>query len=412
MMGIDPNIGVPIGPEMASMQHPGAHNIVDQIKAESGMEQNAWPIVAGAALALGVGASLWGGKQKADAAARQAEEQNKATKRQHKYNKEAWKDNKEKIKADRDWAAEEIELKQDNARRFAAHQDTINFKKYAYDLQIRNAEQASLNAQYQRSGQIYSNQTSLNSLTARAGAEDEHRKLREIHSEAQFDSQEQYIESLVNLGQSTVQGGVGRSASKSQQSVMAGLGRRMAMIDEGLDSASANSRSVLAEITRDKSTADLAAYAQKMLHPGTLPLPIQPTITPFAKYLEPRKVRSFDYGPKPVKGAHVSVSAARQRAWGETWSGIGSGLTSGAGGAAAASGSDILLKENIIQIGTSSSGLNIYEWNYIGDKVTERYRGVIAQDLINKGRQDAVTTMENGYLGVYYDKIDVNMERI
>lgn len=63
-MGIDPNIGVPIGPEMASMQHPGAHNIVDQIKAESGMEQNAWPIVAGAALALGVGASLWGGKQK------------------------------------------------------------------------------------------------------------------------------------------------------------------------------------------------------------------------------------------------------------------------------------------------------------------------------------------------------------
>lgn len=130
-------------------------------------------------------------------------------------------------------------------------------------MQIRNAEQASLNAQYQRSGQIYSNQTSLNSLTARAGAEDEHRKLREIHSEAQFDSQEQYIESLVNLGQSTVQGGVGRSASKSQQSVMAGLGRRMAMIDEGLDSASANSRSVLAEITRDKSTADLAAYAQK-----------------------------------------------------------------------------------------------------------------------------------------------------
>ena len=69
--------------------------------------------------------------------------------------------------------------------------------------------------------------------------------------------------------------------------------------------------------------------------------------------------------------------------------------------------SDIGLKENIKQVSISPSGLNIYEWNYLGESA--KYRGVIAQDLISKGRQDAVTEMDNGYLGVYYDKIDVNL---
>ena len=76
---------------------------------------------------------------------------------------------------------------------------------------------------------------------------------------------------------------------------------------------------------------------------------------------------------------------------------------------AAAAGSDINLKENIEQIGVSPSGLNIYEWNYIGESTANRYQGVIAQDLLSKGRHDAVVEMDNGYLGVYYNKIDVNM---
>jgi hypothetical protein len=34
----------------------------------------------------------------------------------------------------------------------------------------------------------------------------------------------------------------------------------------------------------------------------------------------------------------------------------------------------------------------------------------MAQDLINMGLSDAVTVMSNGYYGVYYDMIDVDME--
>ena len=34
----------------------------------------------------------------------------------------------------------------------------------------------------------------------------------------------------------------------------------------------------------------------------------------------------------------------------------------------------------------------------------------MAQDLLSMGKENAVTTMDNGYYGVYYDMIDVNME--
>ena len=68
--------------------------------------------------------------------------------------------------------------------------------------------------------------------------------------------------------------------------------------------------------------------------------------------------------------------------------------------------SDIRLKENIVKVGRSPSGLNIYEWNYIWG--SPRYSGVMAQEIINI-IPEAVVTMPNGYLGVNYAKIDVDM---
>ena len=69
--------------------------------------------------------------------------------------------------------------------------------------------------------------------------------------------------------------------------------------------------------------------------------------------------------------------------------------------------SDIRLKENIVRTGTSSSGIPIYTFNYKNNN--QSWSGTMAQDLISLGRQDAVTIMENGYYGVYYDMIDVDM---
>lgn len=84
---------------------------------------------------------------------------------------------------------------------------------------------------------------------------------------------------------------------------------------------------------------------------------------------------------------------------------MGLGLASGVMGLFP---SDIRLKENIEETGKSPKGYKIYEWNYKNNKNT-RYRGVIAQDVI-KINPMAVDIMPNGYLGVYYDKVDVPME--
>ena len=72
--------------------------------------------------------------------------------------------------------------------------------------------------------------------------------------------------------------------------------------------------------------------------------------------------------------------------------------------------SDRRLKENILEVGKSPDGHTIYEWNYKTNKTT-RYRGAIAQDVV-KREPMAVGVMPNGMLGIYYDKIDVNMEKI
>ena len=69
--------------------------------------------------------------------------------------------------------------------------------------------------------------------------------------------------------------------------------------------------------------------------------------------------------------------------------------------------SDIRLKENITRTGISNSGIPIYTFNYKNDN--QLWSGAMAQDLIELGRGDAVTTMDNGYYGVYYDMIDVDM---
>ena len=68
--------------------------------------------------------------------------------------------------------------------------------------------------------------------------------------------------------------------------------------------------------------------------------------------------------------------------------------------------SDIQLKENITYINTSPEGHSIYEWNYKGEPESRRYQGVMAQELLET-TPHAVVTMDDGYLGVKYDEIDV-----
>jgi hypothetical protein len=72
--------------------------------------------------------------------------------------------------------------------------------------------------------------------------------------------------------------------------------------------------------------------------------------------------------------------------------------------------SDKRLKENIILVGKSPNGINIYQFNYI--ETEGLYEGVIAQDLLNTPFEGVVSSDENGFYKVDYSKIDVELKKI
>ena len=68
--------------------------------------------------------------------------------------------------------------------------------------------------------------------------------------------------------------------------------------------------------------------------------------------------------------------------------------------------SDVRLKKNISKIGKSTSGLNIYQFDYINKKGT--YQGVMSSEV----PKEAVLVDDNGYDMVDYSKVDVDFKRI
>ena len=370
--------------------------------------------VAGISAVTSIASSIIGGNKQASAARKAAQANNDAVDRQYGYDIEAWEMNKDRLRAQHQHVSESIEVKKRNENRLADYQDELQSQRYNYDLMIRDREQASLDAQFLKSDQLYNHQLSINSRTAHDAREAEIVKLQELHQEAMFDNQELLIETLLSEGQVRARGINGRSATKIAQTILADRGRKQAIVAESLMSGSRNARAMLKEIALDKEAADMAAFAQKMLDPGILPEPLKPLQIPRAEFLMPIAPQDYDFGPEPVAGAYASMSAASDLGWATALSGIAgvAGSVAGVAGVAKWGGSDIELKENIEQVGVSPSGLNIYEWNYIGESTSNRYRGVIAQDLLSKQRYDAVAEMDNGYLGVDYSKVDVQLTKV
>ena len=72
--------------------------------------------------------------------------------------------------------------------------------------------------------------------------------------------------------------------------------------------------------------------------------------------------------------------------------------------------SDSRLKENIVKVGNSPSGIGIYEWNY-KSAPNSRYQGVMAQEVMQIV-PEAVYSEEDGFLSVYYDMLDVDVKLV
>ena len=278
------------------------------------------PIIVGAGIsAIG---SIVGGNKAANAAKQQANLQNEATQRQLEYDTEAWEMKKDQLLSQRDYLVQEIQLKAQQEGKLAAFRDATNLRQYNYDLQIRNRQQASNEAQFERSNQIYADQLTINEQAHVRGRDQELAKLAEIEQEAAYDANEAYIESLMAEGALRARGVEGRTADKLSATAALQYGSRMAMLNAQMANAAANTEFAIESIGRDRTAADLRAYAAKMLDPGILPMPIEPLPTPQATFIYPRVYQDYDFGPKPVLGAMASPGAAASGVWGSTISSI------------------------------------------------------------------------------------------
>ena len=312
--------GVPMNDAELSMHpNPGKVMLQEQL-ATSGMEMQ-W---IGAAVGAGVGivGGMIGGGKSAAAARQQAEAQNRAMMARYQYDLDMWDAKRSQMQAQRMEAVDRIMMEARNEGKVRAYKDAANEQQYEYALQIRNAQQASNEAAFERSNRIYADTTDMNYMSAKAAMDSEIVKLEEQVDARSFDENEAYLESLKAEGQLRARGASGRSADKAVQSTLADYGRQLAMLDATDLSQNRNTRAVLDEIIRDKTSADLTAYASKMLDPGVLPDPIKAQAIPVAEFQLPRVFSDFDFGPQPVKGAMASPGAAASMAWGQAIQGI------------------------------------------------------------------------------------------
>ena len=283
-----------------------------------------WGAIAGAGVSV-VGGIIGGGRSAA-AAAEAARAQNKAMMAKYQYDLDMWDAKRSQLQAERMETIDRIMVDARNQGQQRAWQDAANERKYQHDLQIRDIENEANFKAFERSEDIYTDTTDLNSKSAKAAMDSEIVALEESEAAQAFDRNEAYIEMLQAEGELRATGARGRSASKVVQSTLADYGRQMEMLNASSISAGRNTRAVLEEIIRDKTSADLTAYASKMLKPTALPDPIKADKLPVPEFTLPRVLQDYDFGPQPVKGVMASPGAAASAAWGQAISGIASGI--------------------------------------------------------------------------------------
>ena len=307
---------VPMSDADINMTSNPARAMLDEKLATTG-ESNGWFWTA-----LGIGASIYGSSKQASAARSEAEARNQAIERQYEYDMELYDMKKQQLQANQDFKIEEIQNAARQEGQIAAFKDASNLRQYNYNLQIRNAQQETNEKMFQKSEKIYENQLSMNALQEKAAYDDELRKLDEIKAESIFDQEDAYIDSIEAEGKLRARGVVGRSADKLAQAAAFKTGKQLTMLNLSVDNAEAAAASVLSQISRDKTVADLNAFAAKMLDPGELPMPVQPLKTPMATFIYPRPLQDFDFGPEPVKGAQYSAASATAGIWGNAIAGL------------------------------------------------------------------------------------------
>ena len=272
-----------------------------------------WAIASFALSALGA----YGAKKSAD---KQAKAQNEFNQRQYEYDTLLTDNQNKKLDADYAYAYEGYLINKQNQENLAKLTDEKNLRRYNYDLQIRNAQQKSNEKAYAKSERLYKSQLGYNQQAAEHARERSVIKQKEIKQQAAFDNEDAVVKSIQAEGELNAIGQSGSSTSRTLVMLRAERGRSEAKLAESLVSARRDFALTMKEISRDPYGADLAAFANRMLKPGELPMPIKPLKTPIPELQAPKEIEEHDYLPDPIMGA---------KAVGGSWLQVASGVAAG-----------------------------------------------------------------------------------
>ena len=383
------------------------------------------------------------------------------TEEQYQGRIERWRFDYEQMVNKYDFNVDQFEASQWNQEQMRQHKNASAQREWAHQEKMRIFDYQNQVAAYNAGVQAYHKQLDYNALAAEISTNDNTRKYNERLELIDFQNQEilmnqahqgrdltakqqatradksyKYdqvaLQSLAKQGKVKASGQVGRSARKNFQAILAQqgaaqgqlidqitrdeLGYQFAMerlgtdanfkqrqLQQSLKSAGAQYEADNATINLQKYSADLQAEAGIPPTPQAKPQKSPPLDLPKAKMLAPpaRPTKEQWEKLKPVRGGS---------------GGGGGNMMMGILGIASSfiKFSDDRLKKDINRIGTSPSGIPKYTFKYVADGGHgPTYIGTSAQDLLEMGREDAVTQPEKGgFYKVDYSKLDIDMELV
>jgi hypothetical protein len=284
--------------------NPKGFDLLGEQLAESGLEMNILGAVIGAAT------SIFGASQQssaADAANKRAEEQVEA---QYEYDKERYSMSKDKLKADRNFAIDQIQTNIRNDERLADLKNQQSLDNYGFNLKIREQQMRNYTNQYKKSSTLYDQQLSFNDMAANNASTAEQQKMNDAMSQAAFQNEDLFVQGLQETGTLMARGQAGKSVRKGKQSLNAQLGRNQNIVMANLLSSRSSMRSALAQVATQRTGADIQAFANLMIPQDAPPEVLEPYAAILPEYTLPRELEDFDFGPEPIEGVAAQVSTS------------------------------------------------------------------------------------------------------
>ena len=242
---------------------------------------------------------------------------------------------------------------------------------------------------YDKQLEQYREQIGLNSEAALGAYAQEQRVLNEEFAQHMFRKQTMLRELFKIQGNQRAAGQGNTNKSLERANLINALGEfgmEQHMLDENLRGVKRSYRERLGGIGSQWEHADRDAFAKIAIAPRLM-LP--------------------ETGAGPQLQGPVAPARIKGPGVGSFLTNVSQGIMFGS--AVGSLTSDVALKENINHVGKSPSGINIFEYNYVGE--TTRHRGAMAQEVLVK-KPEAVVEMDNGYLGINYNMIDVTPTKV